>query len=222
VAVIHHRGRASHDPHRHSTRPHCSTDWFRLNSRDGATLATVDGLGVTRIWTGEQLQDLQQGDPVLRGNIRFSPDGTLLAGTATNGLTIWSLETGESQVVSVHDVDDRAGDGELRAFDFSPDGRFVAMTLVDENYGYSVAVWDLDRAMRVYELPATQGADSVAFAADEWSIAYYNSGRVSIIDVSFLLDPYMAVCEHIGRDLSEEEWKTYLPDLDFGSLKICA
>lgn len=45
--------------------------------------------------------------------------------------------------------------------------------------------------------------------------------EIRIWDLSFIDDPYRAVCERVERKLTEEEWARHVPELDRDSIDIC-
>jgi WD40 repeat protein len=98
-------------------------------SPDGRALATVDGAGVTRLWTtdgprGRPSQRTLPGGGQGRGrSVAFSPDGRRLASsTAASPTTIWVLAEPARPPVLLPDSTDTADD-----LAFSPDGtRLVA------------------------------------------------------------------------------------------------
>jgi WD40 repeat protein len=107
-------------------------------SPDGCQLATVDRRGTAvRIWdaqTGELRQTIGYETLLIRGAV-FSPDGRLLAMTASDGtVVLWSLATGREVKRLDGQVDI------LKHVAFLPDGRTLAATSNDDD----IRLWDLN------------------------------------------------------------------------------
>jgi WD40 repeat protein len=69
------------------------TEWVALNS-DGSRLASSDLDSTVRVWDikrGQLVLNLQDDD-LHTGDLAFTPDGRILAGRASGGLTIWETQ----------------------------------------------------------------------------------------------------------------------------------
>ncbi|MGW0591417.1 protein kinase domain-containing protein [Streptosporangium sp. NPDC002607] len=107
----------------------------------------------------------------------------------------------------------RAEPATKTALAFSPRGDVVAGAVNDR----SVGLWDVETGRRLGPPIASQSGEfrSLAFSPD--------GARLVVVDSAGTLDEYpvepeavaRAVCEHAGRTLSREEWRTYLGDLPY-------
>ena len=90
-------------------------------------------------------------------SVSFSPDGSLLAAGASNGVTfVWDIDTGKM-------VESLTGHGGIISLSFSPDGSLLAAGSFDSR----VFVWDVNTGENVETLAGhTDGARSVLFSPD--------------------------------------------------------
>jgi hypothetical protein len=96
----------------------------------------------------------------------------------------------------------------------SPDGRTLA-AVVDAN---SLQLWDLDSRLALGEPLELMGRNVDALAFDSGGVLRTLSGdRSQSLDLS---PEHLAatVCEKAGRDITREEWRTYVPDSPYRSL----
>jgi serine/threonine protein kinase/WD40 repeat protein len=107
-------------------------------SPDGKKLASSSGDGTVRLWdvaSGNELKQLKSPDQAVIASISFSPDGTLLAGAATNRMLLWQVDSSTM----------------LRSFPapanvrvepvlFSPDGKWIAVGYTNGDIG----IWSFD------------------------------------------------------------------------------
>jgi WD40 repeat protein len=168
-------------------------------SPGGEVLAVVYGNGSVRTWdtvTGDLLLTFEGGgsedfDSRSCCGIAWTPDGTLLAvqwpyhlpgdpEDHSEEAIIWEVETGEQAVLPAN-VDEIVGSSSF----FSPDGRLVAHSIGDGDYG----VWDVETGERINVLYGPSIMRSV-FSPD-WTLIAAAPGHVTLgdpIDVS-LWDP---------------------------------
>jgi len=196
--------------------------WSLSLSDDATTLATIDHRAV-RLWdvrTGELRKVLKGSHGVWSGELLFSHDGSALADAYGGSLNIWDVETGERHTISARDLNPELSGADVESFSFSSDDNFIAVELADGSDS-RVAVWDIDRAMVVYELSISKSVDDIQFSSDGWEFAVSASAVTYIFDFGFLRDPYAAVCDRVGRGLTDREWKEYLPEISRDSLNVC-
>jgi WD40 repeat protein len=153
-------------------------------SPDGTLLATKGtrlGSRIVQLWdvsTGKPIRTLQLGKLGLRGEIRFSCDGTRLArGDYLQSVTVWDVQT--ATLI--------AGIGEKTARDvpvaFSPDGEWVASCGKDN----TVKVWSVATGDEMLSLAGHSGqVSSICVNSDGSLIASAAwDGTVRIWSVSF-------------------------------------
>jgi len=128
-------------------------------SPDGQIVATSywELVVLWRLPTGERLASLR-GFKRWAGNLRFSPDGGLLAvGTDTGGIQVWDVHS-RSRRFSL-DVE-----GQVSDLEFSPDGKLVAAG----TYGTGT-VWLIDVSsgkLVDHQRVSDMGCGSIAFSPD--------------------------------------------------------
>jgi WD40 repeat protein len=168
------------------------------------------------------LLDLSSGAVLRRVNLSFAgtegltwaPDGRTIAATgvapsrALFGATA-VLDAKTLAEVSVV-VGPRAGGGYPT---YSPDGeRF--MTVGDEQ----VRIFD-GHSGRVVESLRSESLAAAAFGTDSWTVTLVSAtGGISYWD-SRPEAALKAACRMVGRDLTDEEWRTYLPNR--ARMRVC-
>lgn len=178
-------------------------------SPDGALLATGDGTGTVRTWNVDDGGlDATFDDVGIPTDLEFTTDGSRLGIATADGLSLLELDSGRRQHFETGEL---AGE-----FSFSPNDRYVAFPS-----DTGMRFWSLERDQLAAELP---GGNDGRFVPHSWQVVIGDGedwSGVLLLDAGFLKDPYAAVCEQAGRDLTEDEWENYLPDFEFGSLEIC-
>jgi WD40 repeat protein len=175
----------------------------------GDTLATVSSDGELSIWETESGKTFGHFSSV--NGIRsaaFSPDGELLATTDDNfNVQLWYIfKPMRSKSLPCHD-------GPVTTLAFSPAGDKLASTSEDS----TVCVWDVTN---LASLPATfEGHDtrtnSAVFTPDASMLVTASDDgtvRTWIIDLDVMAG---IACRQAERNLTIEEWETYLPDLEY-------
>ena len=141
-------------------------------SPDGKTIVIVGHtLRLFDVTTLEQTLEIR--GPTGRG-IAFSPDGTMLAASAHDGVTLW----------------DTTGWGELRTLSGSQDSESVAFspdgTLLATGTGSTVKLWDVTSGNELRTLPGSSGR-AMAFSPDGQMLAASGGvagGEVKLWDVA--------------------------------------
>ncbi len=94
-------------------------------------------------------------------------------------------------------------------------------TLAVGGGGGTVRLWDMATGGLITTLAGhTDTVLALAFREDGKLIGVSEEGVVREWDVSYLRDPYRALCERAGRAMTRAEWDQYVGDLPFQ--KVCA
>src|ERR1700683_2124083 len=95
-------------------------------SKDGKYLATVEGqkLGNLIIWDTINGKRLWTLGPDIQTALAWAPNGKILAAAGSNDITLWDTLTGAQ-------LDRFAYAGNLRALDWSGDGKMLAGSYAD-------------------------------------------------------------------------------------------
>ncbi|MCD0442812.1 hypothetical protein LO763_04135 [Glycomyces sp. A-F 0318] len=120
----------------------------------------------------------------------------------------WDLGSDELAVLVEHH-----GAYTPQGFALSPDGRYFADTGHGGDFGEVVTVWDAKRGQLLHSMAGFNAGDHLHFAADGRSLTGFGA-QLHTWDLSFLDDPYTAVCDRIDREITEEEWAAHAPGLD--------
>lgn len=172
-------------------------------SPDGRSLATAANDKTIRLWnvpTRNPVGEPLTGHTSVVRDVVFSPDGKLLA------------SAGDDKTVRLWDVESRAliatlegHTGEVLKLAFSPDGRELASTSLDK----TVRLWSTTGRSTTTVLSASTGLAGVAYIPDGL-VTGGVTGNVLLwtTDVTRTAD---YVCAATGSDLSDDEWRRYLP-----------
>lgn len=190
---------------------------------DGRAVAVLDESGAVSEWDAASGALLRRLTPDVDQAIElaYSPDGANLGVGAANGLVLWGDDS-EDPIVHPSGLTT----GSVHQFAFSPDGTMVAQSVWHPFDGSSgVVIRDLERDQILTTIPIWTLATEVAFSSDSRTLAVVAGGEevnsLYFYDLGFLDDPYAAVCEQAGRQLTAEEWQSYMPGLPIGSIDIC-
>ncbi|MFJ6809633.1 protein kinase [Streptomyces anulatus] len=182
-------------------------------SRDSERLMTASGAEVT-LGTGALRRNALGRNPGAR--LSLSPDGRFVAVLQANGwLELWDGAARERKALIPSDlVPGAARFGQpLGSMAFSDDGSLLAVAVEDD----SVQLWDTGAGLP-FGKPLTftgQRIDSLAF--DGTTLRTVTGTAVRTLDLS--PDRLAAqVCRRAGRDITPEEWRTYIPDAPYRSL----
>ena len=183
------------------------TDWVYsvAFSPDGRTLASGSKDNSIVLWdiatqqpTGKPLN----GHTDWVNSVAFSPDGRRLAsGSADNTVIQWDAATHN---LIGHPL--RGHSGYVFSVAFSPDGK----TLASGSDDGTIRLWDsaTNQALGQPLSGNTGAVYSIAFSSDGKTLASGSQdGTVTFWDA----DWQSHVCEVVGRNLTQIEWKQYLP-----------
>ena len=171
---------------------------------DGAFLAATND-GYTSIWLWDR-QDAYRASELARtshqnkfAQVAFGPNGHVLAAQSNQDLAVWDLD--ERAVVS------RLQRGGLGTFTFSPDGRLIAVKADDGGL-----VWDWQSDQLLARMDAV---DEMQFTPDSRRlIAVHDDDHVGVWEIG--ADDLIAdACSRLERNLTREEWGTYLGDAEY-------
>ncbi|MFD4988283.1 protein kinase [Streptomyces sp. NPDC058374] len=189
-------------------------------SPDGRTLVTTTGYALD-LAAGSAREDVLGAGR--NTDLVFSPDGKQVAVLKESGLVeLWDGALRERKATMPSGLvrgGDRHG-GYARTMSFSADGGQLAVLLdADPNEldGDAVQLWDT--AARIPLGPPLvlggRPADAVAFHGQ--ALRTLTGDRVHTVD----LTPSglaKTICRKAGRDLTEDEWRTYIPDEPYRKL----
>jgi WD40 repeat protein len=147
--------------------PECSSLSVTVSlgfSPDGKKLVCNTDDGTVRLWdrtTGRKLKTLK-GDLGWVADVRFSPDGKMIASGTLSDVKLWNRFTGEEIKTFKGHL------SEVSSISFSPDGK----TIVAGNRDGTVIVWDVTtgRELKTLKSPSSK-VESVSFSPDSKTIA---------------------------------------------------
>jgi WD40 repeat protein len=186
--------------------------WSLAFSPNGESLAAAGNSLVVEIWkTGHGNQLIRKlgapakGDDfeVMPVGLSFTPDGKLLAtSTQKHSVTIWNPESGQPLPPLLY--------GHTQAVSsvaFRHDGKLLASGSADDD----IRLWDADTHELVGTLAAQQTAvNGIVFAPDKGTLASVGEDN-SIIFWNLDFDSWTSrACQIANRNLTLEEWNTYL------------
>ncbi|MCE6998125.1 hypothetical protein LZG04_25495 [Saccharothrix sp. S26] len=136
----------------------------------------------------------------------FSPDGRTLATVSAEGTVIvWDTRTWAPLRTLTHP-------DPLVGIAFSPDGRTLATGSTDR----TVVLWDAATGAPLAALTEhTAPVNAVAFSPDGESLVTGSSDKSAILWHTDPEDTTERVCRDLARDLTEEEWRQFLPETPY-------
>jgi WD40 repeat protein len=177
-------------------------------SPDGRTLATAADDGTVILWdvarqTKTASLELEPG--FFAPAVAFSPDGRLLATADERHISLWDV----ARRTRLESLGSEAAGFPFRgqiSLAFSPDGQVLAIGS-EEGDGGSIAIWDLASSASVTHL---EGAGNViAFGPDGQTMAF-RGNSIIIWDMNGSVW-FKHLCDIVGRNLTQAEWKQFLP-----------
>ncbi|THV41898.1 WD40 repeat domain-containing protein [Glycomyces buryatensis] len=199
-----------------------SVSFFRFNS-EGTEILTLAGDGRAQLW--------DTGDGSLLGelapsgsqpyDLQFSPDGSLIAAATSDGIAFWDRAEPESDPA----IFDTGFSSSSIAFD--ADRPYVAVVedypvRYEDDRPPRITILDYEIGAGLAALPIGSFFGGFGVSPDGNTVALVESDLVTKFDISYLRgDIHALACEQAGRELTEGEWETYLPELEYGSIDPC-
>jgi WD40 repeat protein len=185
--------------------------WDLCVGDDGRTLyfGNSDTVAAVDIESGERVADLGSG----MYGLACRPDGTVV-GQSYQLLWTWTASSGAGEILVEVPIDDSSTGTIL---ELSPDGRYIATA----GWDGGTWLWEAETGTLLRTFNGYGTGNDLAFSADGDTLVGFGA-QIAVWDLSYLDDPNAAVCEQIDQGLTVDEWRTYLPDLDYGSAYACS
>lgn len=187
-------------------------------SPDGARLAVAGFDRRVRVFDVSTRRQVGAPLPIAVGGftdaLAFSPDGgTLAVSAADHTVRLWDLARRRPAGGAL-----TGHTGAVTSIAFSPDGGALATGAADD----TVRLWDL-LTYRQVGAPLTghtRAVTGIAFSPDGRTVGTVgDDDTVRLWNVAPPADPVATVCAGVGRSLTREEWKRYVPQEEFR--RIC-
>lgn len=143
---------------------------------------------------------MPHSSPVM--GVAFSPDGRWLATRSRQLVQVWDAATGERMTEMKHG-------GSVETIIFSPDSWQLATASGDDR---TVHVWDVTTGQEITRVTHKYGVNAVAFSPDGRWLATTGADYTTRIWLLRQKDLLAEVCARLPRNLTPQEWQTYLPD----------
>ncbi|WP_329378875.1 WD40 repeat domain-containing serine/threonine protein kinase [Streptomyces sp. NBC_01716] len=186
---------------------------FGQFSRDSRRLVTTEGDVLDLATRTNRRAAFGNEDTV---DLAHSPDGKVLAVVrATGWVELWDSEV-RHRLARMPSSTVRGGTRSgayLSDTVFSPDGTLLAATVETD----TVQLWDVDARLSLGQPLDMGGREIDAMAFDGSVLRALSGSRAQSVDLA--PDALaVTVCKKAGRDITREEWRTYIPDLPYHGL----
>jgi WD40 repeat protein len=183
----------------------------------GALRFTPDGTVLaTSTWSGEVWQRYTDTGNLINkvpgagfgdSALAYSPDGTVLAQSTPDGPVRLLHAASGDRIATLH-----GHQGTVNAVVFGSGGH----TVVSGGADGTVRLWDAASGEPVMDLKG-QAAPVLALAlrSDGTLISVGADNSIRSWDLSYLRNPYEALCDRVGRTLSRSEWQHHMPDVPY-------
>jgi len=178
-------------------------------SPDGTVLATSTWSG--EVWqrytdTGNLINKVA-GAGFGESALAYSPDGTVLAQSTPDGLVRLLHAASGDRIATL-----RGHEGAVNAVVFGPGGH----TVVTGGADGTVRLWDAVSGEPVMDLKGQTGPVlSLGLRGDGTLLSVGADSSIRSWDLSYLRNPYEALCDRVGRTLTRSEWQRHLPDVPY-------
>ncbi len=183
-------------------------------SPDGKRLASASGDKTVILWDVDSRKDITplKGHKSWVSSVAFSPDGKRLASaSADNTVILWDVDSRKAIATL------EGHKSTVNSVAFSPDGKRLASASADK----TVILWDVDSRKAIATLEGHKSTvNSVAFSPDGKRLASASQDYIVILWDWNLGDLREEACRTANRNLTCEEWRTYL-GADEHYLKTC-
>jgi len=134
-------------------------------------------------------------------SVLFAPDGLTFATAGLDGhARCWRVSDGKMLADLLHEAS-------VMSIAYSPDGRFLATGSEDK----VARIWEVASGREVLRQQFKDWADSVAFSPDGRLFASGSSDHTARIELWRVPDLIEEACGRLRMNLTEEEWREYLP-----------
>jgi WD40 repeat protein len=173
---------------------------------DGTLLATLGQDSTVQVWDAATGNLLHVRDPGVEDvyDIDFLDGTTELAVFRPNDIVRWDYRSGAERDITAFESVSFSNTGIV-----VDSGRYV----VGMGPGNGLAIWDVETGDPAAVLPVGGWDATMGFAPDGTTLALAGEATWAV-DLSFLQEPYAAVCAQVGRDLTAEERDRYLGEYD--------
>jgi WD40 repeat protein len=186
--------------------------WLAESSADKPGSNEVEGSVEVHLWdlaaNPPSMRTLVQGMDYVIDHLVFSPDGTLLAGLSRSRLSLWDVSNGSARELPTSIKSQNFGSA---AFD--PTGQLLALGSISGIQLYNLASGQTVGPLMSTLNPAQSASnDRVLFSPDGKTLV--GGGPVILWNVDIAAWISQA-CDIADRNLTEEEWKTYIGDAPY-------
>jgi WD40 repeat protein len=177
-------------------------------SPDGRTLASASHDFTAMLWNTADWSPRTRlaGHKGWVRAVTFSPDGRTAA-TASNDSTIrlWDTATGTLRATLTGH-----SDAEFNGVTFSPDGTTLAFTSGE----HTISLWKINVQMNWARLTGhTTTVRAEAFSPDGHTLATADGAGAILFWDTDAERTAQRICDTFGRDLTDDEWNQFVPDL---------
>jgi WD40 repeat protein len=139
--------------------------------------------------------------------LAYSPDGTVLAQSTPDGPVRLRHAASGDRITTL-----RGHVGGVNAVVFGPGGD----TVVTGGSDGAVRLWDAVSGEPVMDLKGQTGPVLALALRDDGTLVSVGADHsIRSWDLSYLRNPYEALCDRVGRTLSRTEWQRHLPDVPY-------